>query len=167
VHDTYFIVAHLHFVLFGGSVFAVYAGLYHWFPKITGRMFDERLGKAHFWMTFFGANLAYLPMFMAGLLGMPRRVVDYVPELTSINVLASIGGFLLGASAIPLIYNVIASWRLAPKATNNPWRALTLEWQTTSPPPEHNFDKIPVLAHGPYDYGEVARDADGVLPVEA
>jgi cytochrome c oxidase subunit 1 len=130
-------------------------------------MFDERLGKVHFWMTFFGANLAYLPMFMAGLLGMPRRVIDYAPELTSINVLASFGGFLLGASAIPLIYNVITSWRTAPKAAKNPWRALTIEWQTSSPPPEHNFEQAPTLTHGPYDYGEVTRDIDGALPVEA
>jgi len=156
VTDTYFVVAHLHFVLFGGSVSAVYAGLYYWFPKITGRMYDERLGKAHFWMNFIGTNLAYLPMFLVGLLGMPRRVADYAPEFTSLNFLASIGAFILAISTVPFLYNAIVSWATGPKAEANPWRARTLEWQTTSPPPAHNFPVPPHVTGGPYDYGEQA-----------
>ncbi len=155
IHDTYFVVGHLHFVLFGGSVFGVFAGMYYWFPKITGRMFDETLGKVHFWLTFIGTNLAYLPMFTAGLLGMPRRVAEYAPEFTGLNTLASLGGFLLGASTLVFAYNIIVSWATGPQTEANPWRALTLEWQTASPPPEHNFEAPPVVTHGPYDYGEV------------
>jgi cytochrome c oxidase subunit 1 len=153
VHDTYFIVAHLHFVLFGGSVSAIYAGLYYWFPKITGRMYDERLGKVHFWMNFIGTNLAYLPMFAAGILGMPRRVSDYAPEFTEFNVLATIGAIILALSSLPFLYNAIISWVRGPKASANPFRALTLEWQTSSPPPIHNFDDPPVVTSGPYDFG--------------
>ncbi len=153
VHDTYFIVAHLHFVLFGGSVSAIYAGLYYWFPKITGRMYDERLGKVHFWMNFVGTNLAYLPMFAAGILGMPRRVSDYAPEFTEFNVLATIGAIILALSSLPFLYNAIISWVRGPKASANPFRALTLEWQTSSPPPIHNFDDPPVVTSGPYDFG--------------
>jgi cytochrome c oxidase subunit 1 len=160
VHDTYFVVAHLHFVLFGGSVSAVYAGLYYWFPKITGRKYDERLGKVHFWMNFIGTNLSYLPMFLAGLLGMPRRVVDYAPEFTGVNQLATIGAFLLGASTLPFLYNAIVSWARGPKAEANPWKALTLEWMTSSPPPEHNFDEKPVMEYWPYAYGEVEPRTD-------
>ncbi len=154
VHDTYFVVAHLHYVLFGGSVSAVYAGLYYWFPKITGRKYIEPLGKAHFWMNFIGTNLTYLPLFLAGLLGMPRRVADYAPEFATLNMLATIGAIILGASTLPFLYNAIVSWARGPKAGDNPWRALTLEWTTTSPPPENNFDSPPVLRHGPYDYGD-------------
>jgi cytochrome c oxidase subunit 1 len=166
VHDSYFIVAHLHFVLFGGSVFAAYAGIYYWFPKITGRMYDERLGKVHFWLTFLGTNLGYLPMFVAGLLGMPRRVVDYAEELTSWNALASVGSFLLGISTLPFLYNAIVSWARGLKASANPWRALTMEWETSSPPPEHNFEQLPVFKRWPYDYGDPIDDA-GVEPVQA
>lgn len=154
VHDTYFIVAHLHFVLFGGSVSAIYAGLYYWFPKITGRMYDERFGKVHFWMNFIGTNLAYLPMFLAGILGMPRRVSDYSPEFTEFNVLATIGAIILALSSLPFLYNAIISWVRGPKASANPFRALTLEWQTSSPPPIHNFEEPVVVTSGPYDYGE-------------
>ncbi len=156
VHDTYFIVGHLHFVLFGGSVLAVYASLYYWFPKITGRQFDEGLGKVHFWLTFIGTNLSYLPMFAAGVLGMPRRVVDYAPEFSIYNSLATVGAIILAVSTLPFLYNAIVSWARGPRASSNPWRALTLEWQTSSPPPEHNFEERPVVTHDPYDYGSDA-----------
>jgi cytochrome c oxidase subunit 1 len=153
VHDTYFVVGHLHMVLFGGSVFGIFAGLYYWFPKITGRMYQEWLGKVHFWLTLVGTILTYIPMHLAGLAGMPRRIVDYADEFTDLNVLASIGGFILGIAVLPFIYNVIVSWARGPAAGNNPWRALTLEWQTSSPPPEHNFEHEPRMDHGPYDFG--------------
>jgi len=164
VHDSYFVVAHLHFVLFGGAVSAVYAGLYYWYPKVTGRMYNEKLGKTHFWLNFLGTNLTYLPMFVAGLLGMPRRVVDYAPEFASYNMLATIGAFLLGISTLPFLYNAIVSWVRGPKAGSNPWRALTLEWQTSSPPPEHNFEDTPVMTRWPYDYGESPLAEPGVAP---
>jgi cytochrome c oxidase subunit 1 len=156
VHDTYFVVAHLHFVLFGGSVSAVYAGLYYWFPKITGRQYDEKAGKLHFWMNFIGTNLTFLPMFVAGLMGMPRRVSDYDPEFASVNVLASVGAVLLAASTLPFLWNAIVSWSRGPQAEANPWRGKTLEWQTSSPPPKHNFEQLPVVTEGPYEYGAIA-----------
>jgi cytochrome c oxidase subunit 1 len=167
VHDTYFVVAHLHFVLFGGSVSAVYAGLYYWFPKITGRMYDERLGKTHFVLNFVGTNLSYLPMFLAGLLGMPRRVATYAPEFTQLNVLASVGAFILAASALPLLYNLVVSWATGAKAAANPWKALTLEWQVASPPPEHNFEQLPVVTRGAYDFGEVPPATERPAPAAA
>jgi cytochrome c oxidase subunit 1 len=154
VHDTYFVVGHLHMVLFGGSVFGVYAGLYYWFPKITGRMYDEGLGRMHFWLTLIGTILTYIPMHLAGLGGMPRRIVDYATEFTDLNVIASVGGFILGISVLPFLYNAIVSWAKGPKASDNPWNALTLEWMTSSPPPEHNFLEKPKVTHGPYDYGQ-------------
>ena len=116
-------------------------------------MYDERLGKVHFWMNFIGTNLAYLPMFAAGILGMPRRVSDYAPEFTEFNVLATIGAIILALSSLPFLYNAIISWVRGPKASANPFRALTLEWQTSSPPPIHNFDDPPVVTSGPYDFG--------------
>jgi cytochrome c oxidase subunit 1 len=130
-------------------------------------MYDERLGHTHFWMNFVGTNLAYLPMFLVGLLGMPRRVADYDPSFTTLNQLASIGGFLLGASVLPFLWNAIISWLRGPVADANPWRALTLEWQTSSPPPENNFERLPVVTHGPYDYGEAAPRSPEPVPSPA
>jgi cytochrome c oxidase subunit 1 len=127
--------------------------MYYWFPKITGRMYNETWGKIHFWLTLIGFNLTFLPMHWLGLQGMPRRVAEYAPQFQSANVLISLGGFLLGISAIPFALNAVLSWARGPKASSNPWRALTLEWQTTSPPPVHNFAVPPVVEHGPYDYG--------------
>jgi cytochrome c oxidase subunit 1 len=167
VHDTYFIVGHLHFVLFGGSVFSIFAGIYYWFPKITGRYLNERLGKLQFAMTFIGANLTYLPMFALGMLGMPRRVVDYAPELASLNTLSTLGAYILGASIIVLFHNLASSWLRAPDAPSNPWRSLTLEWQTSSPPPAANFDKLPIISTGPYDYGERHSEAEQPSPAGA
>jgi cytochrome c oxidase subunit 1 len=154
VHDTYFIVGHLHYVLFGGSVFSILAGFYYWFPKVTGRRYNETLGQLQFYLTFIGANLTYLPMFLLGLQGMPRRVVDYRPELASLNLASSIGAYILGVSVLIFVLNMAWSWLRGPKAAANPWRALTLEWQTTSPPPPENFEHLPKVTRGPYDYGE-------------
>ncbi|MCS6812509.1 MAG: cytochrome c oxidase subunit I [Cyanobacteria bacterium] len=161
VHDTYFVVAHLHYVLFGGSVFGLYAGLYHWFPKMTGRMLNEKLGILHFVMTFIGFNLTFLPMHKLGLAGMPRRVAEYDPKFAALNLLCTIGTYILATSTIPFIVNAIWSWIAGPKAGNNPWKALTLEWMTSSPPPVENFDGDPVLVCHPYDYG-VATRTEGV-----
>jgi cytochrome c oxidase subunit 1 len=151
--DTYFVVAHIHYVLFGGSLFTIFAGIYYWFPKMTGRMYDERLGKIHFWMTFVGFNVTFFPMHWVGLQGMPRRVADYAPEFGNWNFVISIASFALGASTIVFLYNMIVSWRRGAIAPANPWRGLTLEWQVSSPPPVFNFDEIPQVVGSPYEYG--------------
>jgi cytochrome c oxidase subunit 1 len=151
--DTYFIVAHIHYVLFGGSVFTIFAGVYYWFPKVTGRMYDERLGKWHFWLTFVSFNVTFFPMHWVGLRGMPRRVFDYSSEFGDLNMVVSIASFVLGASTIIFFYNMITSWARGPVAGSNPWRANTIEWQVSSPPPVFNFDEIPQVVGGPYEYG--------------
>jgi hypothetical protein len=151
--DTYFIVAHIHYVLFGGSVFTIFAGVYYWFPKMTGRMYDERLGKLHFWLTFVAFNATFFPMHYVGLRGMPRRVSDYKEAFGDLNFFITIASFALGASFIVFVYNIVTSWMRGPIADSNPWRAQTLEWQVSSPPPIFNFDEIPQVVAGPYEYG--------------
>jgi cytochrome c oxidase subunit 1 len=153
VSDTYFVVAHIHYVLFGGSVFTIFAGIYHWFPKMTGRMYDESLGKLHFWLSFIFFNLTFGPMHLVGVDGMPRRVADYADEFATINAIISVSSFLFGLSFLVFVYNIVASWRHGPLAPANPWRAHTLEWQVSSPPPVFNFDEIPTVVGGPYEYG--------------
>ncbi|HEX6695792.1 MAG TPA: cytochrome c oxidase subunit I [Solirubrobacteraceae bacterium] len=153
VSDTYFIVAHIHYVLFGGSLFTIFAGVYYWFPKMTGRMYDERLGRLHFWLTFIFFNATFGPMHIIGVQGMPRRVYDYADKFAAWNLIISISAFILGLSTLVFAYNMVASWRGGPRAVANPWRALTLEWQVSSPPPIFNFDAIPTVVGGPYEYG--------------
>ncbi len=153
VSDTYFVVAHIHYVLLGGSLFTIFAGIYYWFPKMTGRQYSERLGKTHFWLTFVGFNLTFFPMHLIGVQGMPRRVADYDPQFGDWNLFISISSFLLGASFIVFVYNMIVSWARGPAAEANPWRAMTLEWQVSSPPPIFNFDEIPQVVGNPYEYG--------------
>ena len=152
-NQTYYIVAHIHYVLYGGSVFTIFAGIYYWFPKMTGRMYNERLGQLHFWLTFIGFNLTFFPMHYLGLHGMPRRVADYAPGFGGLNEFISIASFGLGASTLIFLYNMIWSWTHGPIAPANPWRAMTLEWQVSSPPPTFNFDEVPQVVGGPYEYG--------------
>jgi cytochrome c oxidase subunit 1 len=140
-------------VLFGGSVFGIYAGIYHWFPKIAGRMMNETLGRIHFLLTFIGTNLTFLPMHELGLQGMPRRVAMYDPQFTSLNEICTLGAIVLAISVIPFTINVVWSWIAGGKAGANPWNAKTLEWTTTSPPLIENWEVLPVVTHGPYDYG--------------
>lgn len=153
VHDTYFVVSHFHFVLFGGAVFGIYAGIYHWFPKMTGKMLDQRMGRLHFALTYIGFFFTFFPMHMVGMLGMPRRVAFYAPEFQNWNRLISFAAFLLGISTFVLVYNVIKSLRDGKEAGANPWRALTLEWATSSPPPATNFIGDPIPYEDPYGYG--------------
>lgn len=153
LHDTYFVVSHLHFVLYGGSVFAIFAGIYHWFPKMFGRMLDDRLGKLHFVLTYVSFFFTFFPQHIAGLRGMPRRVAVYAPEFQQINVIISIAAFVLGIATFVLIYNIIVTLIAGRRASANPWRALTLEWATTSPPPAYNFVGDPVPFEDPYGYG--------------
>jgi cytochrome c oxidase subunit 1 len=153
VSKTYFIVAHIHYVLFGGSVFTIFAGVYYWFPKMTGRMYDERLGRWHFWTTLIFFNLTFAPMHIIGIQGMPRRVADYALQFATWNLLISFASWALGLSTMIFIYNMVVSWRGGPRAVANPWRGLTLEWQVSSPPPIFNFDSLPTIVGGPYEYG--------------
>jgi cytochrome c oxidase subunit I len=153
VSASYFIVAHIHYVLFGGSLMTIFAGVYYWFPKMTGRMYDERLGKWHFWTTFVFFNLTFAPMHVLGLQGMPRRVPTYAAKFADLNLLVSIASFALGASTLLFIYNMVTSWRGGTRAVGNPWRGLTIEWQVSSPPPVFNFERIPTVVGGPYEYG--------------
>jgi cytochrome c oxidase subunit I len=154
VHDTYFVVAHLHYVLFGGSVFGLYAGFYHWYPKMTGRMLDPLWGKVHFWMTLIGFNITFLPMHKLGMEGMNRRIAEYEPRFAVLNMVCTIGSYILAVSTFPFIINVVWSWMRGEKADDNPWQALTLEWSMSSPPPVENFITDPVLKTGPYQYGK-------------
>ena len=153
VSQTYFIVAHIHFVLFGGSVFTIFAGLYHWFPKMTGRMYDEKLGRVHFWGTLIGTWGTFIPMHWVGTDGMPRRVADYAAQFGNWNLLISCFAFMLGAIQLVFVYNMIVSWRFGPKAPDNPWSGKSIEWLVSSPPPIFNFDEIPRVVGGPYEYG--------------
>ena len=146
--DTYFIVAHLHYVLIGINVFPVVGGVYYWFPKMTGRMLDERLGRWNFWVMFIGFNLGFFPMHISGLLGMPRRVYTYAPNMgwDTLNLITTVGSFLFAIGVLLLLINVAISWRRGEAAGPNPWDAATLEWLTPSPPPSYNFTVIPTVA---------------------
>jgi len=145
--DTYFVVAHIHYVLFGGSMMGLFAGLYYWFPKITGRFLSERIGVVSFWFIFAGINLTFFPMHFLGLSGMPRRIYTYEAGLgwDTWNFVATIGAYTLAFGVLLLVVNVVRSLRQPATAPNDPWGAATLEWATTSPPPAHNFDVIPVV----------------------
>jgi cytochrome c oxidase subunit 1 len=167
IHDTYFIVGHLHYVLFGGSTFAIFAGLYYWFPKMFGRMMDERLGKLHFLLSFVFFNGTFFFMHIIGMRGHPRRVANpYLykfldnPGIHFMNEFMTVSALLLGAAQLLLIYNVAASLLAGRRAPANPWRANTLEWATTSPPPHYNFAAIPTVYHPAYEYSIPGQDDD-------
>ena len=145
--DTYYVVAHLHYVLFGGSIFGIFAGFYYWFPKMTGRMLNERLGKLQFWLTLIAFNLTFFPMHILGTTGMPRRYYTYEPGMgwEVWNLIETIGAFGLAFSVLLFLWNVLISLRTGAPAPADPWDGATLEWATSSPPPAHNFDRIPVV----------------------
>ncbi|MDH5196706.1 MAG: cytochrome c oxidase subunit I [Gemmatimonadota bacterium] len=147
IHDTYWVVAHIHYVLFGGSVFGIMAGLFYWFPKMTGRMMNETLGKVQFVLMFIGFNLTFFPMHELGLAGMPRRIADYSSTAgwNDLNLAATVGGFLIAFSMLPLLWNIFISLRSGTPAGDDPWEANTLEWATSSPPPPYNFDRLPEI----------------------
>jgi cytochrome c oxidase subunit 1 len=147
LHDSYFVIAHFHFTLIGGLVFGLIAGMYYWFPKASGRMYNERLGKWSFWLLVLGFNLTFVPLHFAGFLGMPRRIYTYPDgrgwELY--NLMASIGVIFQIAAVAMFAWNVVYSALKGPRAGDDPWDGWTLEWATSSPPPEYNFEKLPVV----------------------
>lgn len=153
LQDTYFIVAHFHYTIVGGEIFALFAAIYFWFPKFTGRQYSETLGKVHFWLMFVGFQLTFIPMFRVGIQGMNRRISDFPAEYNGYNTFISYAAAIIGISFIFFVWNMVAAWFGGRVAVANPWRARTLEWQVASPPPEHNFDEIPVITDGPYGYG--------------
>src|SRR3989475_4254785 len=146
--DTYYVVAHIHYVLFGGTIFGLFAGMYYWWPKMTGRLLSQTLGKWHFALVFVGMNLAFFPMHLIGLLGMPRRIYTYSPDLgvSTLNLVSTIGAFLIGVGVLVFIWNVWRTRTRGQTAGNDPWGGATLEWTISSPPPVHNFDVIPTVA---------------------
>jgi cytochrome c oxidase subunit 1 len=164
LHDTYWIVAHIHYVLFGGSVFGVFAGLFYWFPKMFGKKLSEGLGKIQFVIMFIGFNLTFFPMHILGLEGMPRRIANYAPETgwSQLNLLATIGGFTIALSMLPFLWNVFVTLRSGEPAGDDPWEANTLEWATTSPPPPYNFDHLPeIRSERPVFDARHSRSQDG------
>jgi cytochrome c oxidase subunit 1 len=163
--DTFFVVAHFHYTIVGGTIFGLFAGTYYWFPKITGRMYDERLGKLHFWWFTIAFNATFLPMFWLGIEGMRRRVADYPPELGPVNLFVSIAAFNIALSVAVFVYNMVRSWRRGERAAPNPWNAQTLEWQTSSPPPVDNFGDIPTVTDTPYQYGSPPMTVPTAPPV--
>jgi cytochrome c oxidase subunit I len=147
VHDTFFVVAHFHYVLIGGAIFPLFGAMYYWFPKITGRMLSERIGQVNFWLFFVGFNLTFFPMHLLGLGGMTRRVYTYLPQMQwdSMNMLATIGAFLMGLGFLVFLANVVVSRKRGLIAGPNPWQAGSLEWATASPPPPYNFLDLPTV----------------------
>jgi cytochrome c oxidase subunit 1 len=160
IHDTFFVVAHLHYVLIGGSVFPLFGAFYYWFPKWTGRMLSERAGRWNFWLMFIGFNLVFFPMHQLGLNGMPRRVYTYLPETGwgTLNMIASLGAFILAGGVLVFVINVIWARYAGAVAGDNPWAADSLEWATTSPPPNYNFHNLPVV-QGRYPIWQATADA--------
>jgi heme/copper-type cytochrome/quinol oxidase subunit 1 len=147
LHNTYFLVAHFHYVLVGTTGFCAFASIYYWFPKYTGRLLDEKLGRISFALMFIGTNLTYFPMHDLGLRGMPRRVFTYASNAgwTFLNELSSIGAYILGIGVLFTVINIFTSLRNGKIAGDNPWDGQTLEWATSSPPPEHNFEVLPPI----------------------
>jgi cytochrome c oxidase subunit I len=145
--DSYYVVAHFHYVLFGGTLFAMMAGLYYWFPKMSGRMLSEKIGKAQFWLMVIGFNLTFFVQHLLGFMGMPRRVFTYpnLPGWETMNLISTVGAFILGFSVLLVGYNILWSLRRGEAAGNNPWQAWTLEWAAPSPPPVHNFERVPLI----------------------
>lgn len=165
IHDTYYIVAHIHYVVFGGSIFGVFAAIYYWFPKMFGRMLNERLGKTHFWLTFVAFNCTFFPMHILGVGGHMRRIYnplqyEFLQQFEGINIFITISAFVLGFVQLIFFFNVFHSMFRGTKAQDNPWKANTLEWTASTPPPHGNFESIPTVYRGPYEYSvpEISED---------
>jgi cytochrome c oxidase subunit 1 len=168
LHDTYYVIGHFHYIVAPGTLFALFAGVYYWFPKVTGRQLSERLGRAHFWLSLVGMNGIFLPMFVQGLAGINRRLYDggrsyaFFSGMEGSFVLQAWAAGLLGVAQIFFVVNLVRSLRRGAVAADNPWQATTLEWSTTSPPPHDNFGAPPTVHRGPYDYSPAGSPADFV-----
>jgi cytochrome c oxidase subunit 1 len=165
IHDTYFIVAHIHYVLFGGTMFGIFGAIQFWYPKMFGRMMNETLGKIHFWLTLITFNGTFFAMHILGIGGFPRRIADFrnydvFRHFEDMNVFISVSAFALGIVQLLFVVNFIGSWIWGKKAGRNPWNATTLEWETDSPPPHGNFTTVPVVHHGPYEYSSPLVEED-------
>jgi cytochrome c oxidase subunit 1 len=158
LHDTYFVVAHFHYVMMGGAITAFFGGLHYWWPKIWGRMYNENTGRLGALFVFVGLNLTFFPQFIMGSRGMPRRYYNYIPEFQPFHQASTIGAFILGAGFILTTVSLIRSLLKKPDAPMNPWGSNTLEWTISSPPPYYNFDKIPQVVEGPYEYADWEYD---------
>ena len=162
--DSYFVVAHFHFIIFGAAVFPLLGGLYYWFPKVTGKLYDERIGRLSFWLTFVGTGLTFFPMHIVGLLGMPRRVYTYPSDMgwSGYNLIESIGSYLIAAGLLLVVANLVRSYLTGPPSGNDPWGGATLEWSTTSPPPHYNYAVIPKVSSAYPMWDPEDRQADAV-----
>jgi cytochrome c oxidase subunit 1 len=162
LHDTYFVVAHFHYVMMGGTVMAFLAGLHYWWPKMTGRMYNEKLARLAAVLLFVGFNITFLSQFVMGSRGMPRRYYDYLEQFRPLHQMSSFGAWLLGFGFLIITGYLLHSLRAGATAAENPWGAMGFEWRTTSPPPLENFENLPDLEMGPYDYDKVyGRGAAG------
>jgi cytochrome c oxidase subunit 1 len=150
--ETYFVVAHFHYVMVGGTLMGLLGGMHYWFPKITGRMYNEASAKVAFWFIIIGFNVTFLPQFVAGAQGMPRRYWDYLPEFTLLNRISTVGSWFLAVGFAYAAIYLLKGARSGPKAPANPWQGGTLEWQTPSPPPHDNFPITPIVTEWPYEY---------------
>jgi cytochrome c oxidase subunit I len=168
IHDTYFIVAHIHYVLFTSSLFGIFAAIYFWFPKMFGRMMNETAGKVHFGISFIAANATFFPMHILGIAGQPRRYAyptdfNFMKDLQGLNTFISISAFILGLAQLIFLANVVYSLIWGPRAGRNPWHCNSLEWSAPSPPPHGNFETVPIVYRGPYEYAS-PESAEDYLP---
>jgi len=168
VSDTFFVVAHFHYTVFGTVVFMMFAGFYFWWPKMTGKMLDERIGKIHFWLLFWGFQITFLVQHWLGTQGMPRRYADYLPDegFTLLNQVSSFGALILGISTLFFLYNVYKTWRFAPQVTvDDPWGwGASLEWATSCPPPRHNFVSLPPIRSERPAFDLYHSEVEGLVP---
>jgi len=170
LHDTYFVVAHFHYVMMGGAITALMGGIHYWWPKAFGRMYNEKLGRIASLLVFAGLNITFFPQFVMGTRGMPRRYYNYLPEFQSLHQLSTLGAYILGAGFVMTAAYLIASFKKKSDAPANTWGGTTLEWQCSSPPPYYNFATPPVVTQGPYDgYENLVYDEkiQGYVPKSA
>ena len=172
LHDTYYVIGHFHYVVAPGTIFALFAGVYYWYPKVTGRMMNDTLGRLHFWFSFFAINIVFMPMFWQGMAGTSRRLYDQTfyahgAAVQGLTIMSSWGAWMLGLAQLFFIINFFWSLRAGEKASDNPWHATTLEWATPTPPPHGNFLTEPRVYRGPYEYSVPNESSDYTPQFEA
>jgi cytochrome c oxidase subunit 1 len=161
LHDTYFVVAHFHYVMMGGTVIAFVGALHHWWPKMTGRMYNETLGRVSAVTMFIGFNMTFFTQFILGSRGMPRRYYNYLDQYQGLHQFSTVGSWVIGLAFLMVLYNLVSALRSGEKASDNPWGSMSLEWQTATPPPTENFLHTPKVTHGPYDYSNDPKGTGG------